>query len=220
MSSNIGAALMAESVGIKPMVAFYDRLGLLRPAPLEIKEIGRPQYPHDWRELNIMTAAFGHGIAVSPLQLVTAASSIVMGGGLIRPTLLADATPSSSDKPLVSAATTQKMRALLRLVVTDGTGTNANLPGYEVGGKTGTAEKPGPHGYQKKHMISSFLGFFPIDHPHYAIYIMVDEPHGNAKSHGFATGGWVAAPAVARVIASMAAVLGITPHDFTPRPPI
>ena len=103
------------------------------------------------------------------------------------------------------------MRQLLRLTVSEGTGKSADVDGYLVGGKTGTAEKPGAGGYSRKRLISSFVGTFPSDEPRYVVYIMVDEPQGTQESYGYATGGWVAAPAVKNVIASMVAILGIAP---------
>jgi cell division protein FtsI (penicillin-binding protein 3) len=219
-SSNIGAAEMGQAVGTDGMKKFYDDLGLLSPMKIEIGEVGKPQFPQPWRDINTLTAAFGHGIAVTPLQMVSAASTIAGGGTLVQPTLvLGDgaAKPASTKVRIVSEQTAHRMRQLLRLVVTDGTGTHADVPGYNVGGKTGTAEKPGPHGgYDSKRLISSFIAFFPVDAPKYAVYIMIDEPHGTKKTFGFATGGFVAAPAVARVIASMAAVLGIAPERMTP----
>lgn len=215
-SSNIGAAEMAQAVGTDAMKKFYDDLGLLSPVNIEIGEVGHPQYPQPWRDINTLTAAFGHGIAVTPLQMVAAACTVAGGGILVRPTLVLSAdearTQGGAKVRVISEQASHRLRQLLRLVVTDGTGSNADVPGYNVGGKTGTAEKPGPHGYESKHMISSFMAFFPVDAPKYAVYIMVDEPHGNRRSYGFATGGFVAAPAIARVISSMAAVLGIPPE--------
>ena len=118
-----------------------------------------------------------------------------------------------TDIRVVSSQTAHRMRQLMRLVVTDGTGTHADVPGYRVGGKTGTAEKPGQHGYDRKRLISSFLGFFPMDDPRYAVFVMVDEPKGIKETFGYATGGWVAAPAVGRVIAAMGPLLGILPQE-------
>lgn len=219
-SSNIGAALMGERVGTQGLKDFYDDLGLLSPLPLEIEEIGRPLVPQPWRELNTLTAAFGHGIAVSPLQMVSAAGSLVGDGTLIRPTLvLADVPQKSPDIRIVSPQTAHRMRQLMRLVVADkeGTGKSADVPGYRVGGKTGTAEKPDARGrYDRKKQISSFMGFFPMEAPRYAIFVMVDEPHGTKESFGFATAGWVAAPAVKRIVEGMAAVLAIPPKNVPP----
>jgi cell division protein FtsI (penicillin-binding protein 3) len=109
------------------------------------------------------------------------------------------------------------MRKLLRLVVTDGTAKQGgDVPGYLVGGKTGTAEKVLGHGYAKKALLSSFIGAFPMNDPQYMVFVTIDEPHGNKKSFGFATAGWTAVPAVARIIARMAPLFGIKPIEETP----
>ncbi len=220
-SSNIGAALMGEEMGTATLKAFYKNLGFLEPLKLEIEEIGKPLYPDPWRDINTLTAAYGHGIAVSPLQMVAAASSIVGGGTLVSPHLVLDETESTaspgnkkkSEVHIVSAKTAHRMRQLLRLVVREGTGTQADVPGYRVGGKTGTSEKTEKGGYNARRLLSSFLGFFPMEAPRYAVFVMVDEPHANKSSYGYATGGWVAAPAVGRTIAAMASVLGLPPVD-------
>jgi cell division protein FtsI (penicillin-binding protein 3) len=216
-SSNIGAAMMGQALGEAELKDFYGKLGLLKKAPIEVQEVGTPLVPNPWRDSNTATAAFGQGISVTPLQLVSAACSIVDGGTKVMPTLIAGDGSVQSGERVVSAATAQKMRELLRLVVTDGTGKYAMVPGYNVGGKTGTAEKPGVNGgYDHTRQIASFLGFFPMDNPHYAVYIMVDEPKNTGKDYGHAHGGQVAAPAVARVIANMASVLAIAPQSISP----
>lgn len=222
-SSNIGSALMGEELGNERLKNFYRDLGLFDKASLEINEIGTPLLPNPWRDINTITASYGHGIAVSPLQMMVAASSIVNGGTRVRPRLVRyedkyqEQTEISSHYGLndpyqirvVSSQTAHRMRQLLRLVVTDGTAKMADVPGYSVGGKTGTAEKIGAHGYDKKRLMSSFVGFFPMEEPRYGVLIVIDEPKGNKQSFGYATAGWVAAPAAGRVINSMAAILGI-----------
>lgn len=221
VSSNIGAALMGEAVGTERLKAFYSDLGLFSPARLEIGEVGAPLIPSPWRDINTLTASYGHGIAVSPLQMVAAASSIVGGGTLVRPRLIlgrgaevCDPAPCAKTAVrVVSPETAHRMRQLLRLVVAQGTGKHADVPGYMVGGKTGTAEQPAAGGYSRRHLISSFVGFFPMDAPRYAVFIMLDGPHGTKESFGYATGGWVAAPAVGKVIAAMGALLGIAPEN-------
>ncbi len=221
-SSNIGAALMGEMVGTESLKNFYEDLGLMEPLKLEIEEIGTPLVPKTWRDINTLTASYGHGIAVSPLQMVMAASSIISGGLWVPPTLIsggnnkAKESQNSADIRIVSPQTAHRMRQLLRLVVTDGTGKNAAVPGYSVGGKTGTAEKIGKKGYDRKRLISSFLGFFPMEEPRYAVFVMVDEPQGTKASFGYATGGWVAAPAVGNIIAAMGPLLGIKPQNIEP----
>jgi cell division protein FtsI (penicillin-binding protein 3) len=114
---------------------------------------------------------------------------------------------------VISEETSRTMRELMRLVVTDGTGTKADVPGYDVGGKTGTAEKAENGSYAHHQLISSFAGVFPINDPQYLVFVMLDEPHGNKQSGGFATGGATAAPAAGRVIARIAPLLGVHRND-------
>jgi cell division protein FtsI (penicillin-binding protein 3) len=213
-SSNIGSAKMAVDAGAERQQAFLGRLGLLAAPQLEIQEIGQPQVPKPWHLVNTMTVAFGHGISVSPLQTVTAVSAVVNGGVLHRATFLkhpSDYRPEGTR--VLSKETSEDMRRLLRLVVERGTGKFAAAPGYLVGGKTGTAEKVDSHGYAKHELLSSFIGVFPINAPRYVIMVSVDMPHPNAKSMGEATGGWVAAPAVSRIVQRMAPIMGIPPVD-------
>ncbi len=215
-SSNIGSVRMAEKVGTAEFQNFLKDLGLFHAPEIEIPEVGAPIIPKPWREINTMTAAFGHGIAVSPLQLVTASSSIMNGGILVKPTLVLDKSGKghkSNNVRVVSEKTAHRLRQLMRLVVTDGTGGKADVPGYNVGGKTGTAEKNEGGRYEKNKLRSSFMAFFPAENPRYAVYILVDEPKGNKQSYGFATAGWVAAPAVAKVIESIVAIEGIKPQE-------
>jgi cell division protein FtsI (penicillin-binding protein 3) len=213
-SSNIGAAKMAMDAGSDRFKEFLGRLGLLRAPTFEIPEIGAPLVPSPWRDVSTMTVAFGHGISVSPLQVAIAASAVVNGGVLHQATLV---KPPEGYVPagqrVMAARTSEDMRRLMRLVVEQGTGKDAAAPGYLVGGKTGTAEKVSGHGYAHKALLSSFLGAFPINNPRYLVLAIIDEPHGNAKSHGFATGGWTAAPVVGKSVARMAPLLGVDPID-------
>ena len=223
-SSNIGSALMGQKVGTEALQAFYRDLGLMDKITLEIDEVGRPILPAVWRDVNTLTASYGHGIAVTPLQMVAAAASIVGDGTLVKPTLIKNndellTQKGHADEPvirIVSPQTAHRMRQLMRLVVTDGTGGNADVKGYRVGGKTGTAEKNINGRYDHKKLISSFLGFFPMEAPRYAVFVMVDEPKGNKQSYGYATAGWVAAPAVGKVVESMAPMVGIEPVMSAP----
>lgn len=212
-SSNIGSALMGQAVGTEKLKNFYRDLGLMTPLDLEVGEIAKPIIPSPWREVNTLTASYGHGIATTPVQTIAAVSSIVNGGHLVRPRLVLEGDKPEKDMAdirVVSEKTSRNMRQLMRLVVTEGTGANADVPGFRVGGKTGTAEKLVGGRYDAEKKISSFVGVFPMDNPRYAVFIMVDEPKGNKKTYGYATGGWVAAPAAKRVMAAMAAVLGLS----------
>ena len=211
-SSNIGAARMAMVVGIETQKAFMAKFGMLRPVSLELPELGKPQYPADWRPINSMTIAFGQGIAVSAVHVVSAVAAMV-NGGLIRPATLIKRSPEevSDGQRVISSNTSDKMRELLRLVVQAGTGKSADAPGYLVGGKTGTAQKQKGRGYEANARLASFVGAFPMSTPRYVVFVMVDEPKPNAHSYGFATGGWVAAPVVSRIVQRMAPMVGLPP---------
>ncbi len=213
-SSNIGAARMAMAAGAQKQREFLARLGLLRKPNIEIAEVGAPHYPAKWRDVNVMTIAFGHGISVTPLSFATAAAALVNGGVLRQPTLI-KLPPGNAPagQQVVSAKTSDQMRRLMRLVVEHGTGAMAAAPGYVVGGKTGTADKVSGRHYADRKLLSSFLGIFPINAPKYLVLTMVDEPHPNKQSHGYATAGWTVAPATSRIVQRIAPVLGVQPVD-------
>lgn len=215
-SSNIGTVKMAMDVGTKGHQKFLGTLGLLKPLRIELSETGAPLSPARWRDINTMTISFGHGLAVSPLHLVTGVSAIVNGGIYRAPTLLKrspEETPAGTR--VISAATSQKMRRLMRLVVDKGTGSKAAAKGYVVGGKTGTAEKVSGRGYKRKALISSFVAAFPMHAPRYVVLAMLDEAKGIKETFGYATGGWVAAPVIGEVVRRIAPVLGVKPVDET-----
>ena len=209
-SSNIGAARMAMEVGAERQQEFLARLGLLTRADVQIPEVGAPIVPKPWRETSTMTVAFGHGLAVSPLQFAGAVGALVNGGWAVPPTLIKVQGPTEP-RQVVSAETSQAIRRLLRLNVLQGTGTLAAAPGFLVGGKTGTAEKARNGGYQKDAVVSSFVGAFPMNDPKYVVLALMDEPKGNESTNGFATAGWTAAPVVSRVISRIGPLLGVEP---------
>ncbi len=211
-SSNIGSAKMALDVGEKAQRRYLGKFGLLSQAAIELPEVGTPLTPAVWREINTMTVAYGHGIAVSPLQVATAVAALVNGGVLRPATLLKEKTTENvPGKVVLSRETSLKMRRLMRLVVSRGTGGKADVAGYRVGGKTGTADKSAKGGYKDGSLISSFAGVFPADDPRYVLVVLLDEPKGNASTFNFATGGWVAAPVVGRMVRAMGPLLGIAP---------
>lgn len=212
-SSNIGAALMAQDIGTERQREYLARLGMLEPVSMELPETGTPLAPSTWRPVNTMTIGFGHGIAVSPMHLVNGVAATINGGILHQPTIVA-AEHRAEDRPprrVFTQGTSETIRKLMRLTVENGTGRNADAAGYPVGGKTGTAEKPAAKGYQGRRLLSSFVGAFPINDPRYVVYALLDEPKGNKKTLGYATGGWVAAPTVRRVIERMAPMMGMPP---------
>jgi cell division protein FtsI (penicillin-binding protein 3) len=164
--------------------------------------------------INTMTIAFGHGISVTPLHLATGAAAVVNGGMLYSPSIVKRNAASDPGRRIIQAKTSVMMRQLLRLNVVDGTGKKADVPGYEVGGKTGTAEKAARGGYRQKALISSFAGMFPMNDPKFVIVVSLDEPKGIAETAGYATAGMVAAPSVKTLIKQIASLYGILPGDL------
>jgi cell division protein FtsI (penicillin-binding protein 3) len=213
-SSNVGTARMALETGRDAQRAMLDRMGFLKQVNIELPERARPQYPSlaRWGDLATMTISFGHGISVSPLHLATAYAAIVNGGVFHDPTVLKrDPAKPVPGHRVFSEATSDKMRGLLRLVVTSGTGRKANAPGYRVGGKTGTAEKLAGGRYVKGANVSTFAAVFPMDKPRYVIIAMVDDPKGSKASYGFKTAGMVVAPAIGRLVPRIGPFLGVQP---------
>jgi cell division protein FtsI (penicillin-binding protein 3) len=211
-SSNLGSARIAEKAGTALQKDYMARFGMLKPVRLELPELGLPLYPGDWKPINTLTIAYGHGIAVTPLHLIAGVAGLI-DGGVYRPVTIMkrDGSVPFGGRRVIAEKTSGEIRQLMRLVVESGTGKSANVPGYLVGGKTGTAEKQQGHHYIANARLASFIAAFPMNAPRYAILVMVDEPKPNASSHGYATAGWVAAPAVGRVIQRMAPLLGIEP---------
>ena len=213
-SSNIGAARIARDVGAERQKEFLGRLGMLAPLPFELAETGRPLSPRRWREINTMTIGYGHGIAVTPLHLISGFATLVNGGFATTPTLLRRDDNAAGEHPgerVIARETSDAMRVLMRMVVEGGTGKQAEAAGYLVGGKTGTAEKAVAGGYKRDALITTFVGAFPMDAPRYAVLVMFDEPHGNKATHGYAAAGWNAAPVVGRIVAKIAPMLGVMP---------
>jgi len=211
-SSNIGSAKIADDVGIEAQRAFFEKIGFLKAIKVELPESASPLYPNPWRRINVLTIAFGHGMAVTPLHLAMGVGGEVNNGLLVQPTLLRRLGPPPEGQRIISATTSRQLRQLMRLVVEEGTGKNADVAGYVTGGKTGTSEKVGAHGgYRKKSLLSTFVGAFPMTDPRYVILVSIDEPKGNKESYGFATAGWVAAPAFAKIVQRMAALYLIPP---------
>ncbi len=209
-SSNIGTAQIALRSGGVRQREFLTSLGLLDALRTELPEFARPLYPDHWGTIETATIGFGHGISVAPLSYIAAAAVVVNGGRAIRPTFLkhpADARGAQILKPETSV----KMRDLLRFVVTNGTGRKADIPGYEVGGKTGSAEKPRENGrgYQSHVLVTSFFAAFPISNPRYIVFVLLDEPHGTKETGGIALAGSTAAPLAGRVISRIAPLLGV-----------
>ncbi len=215
-SSNLGAAHMAQAVGSERQRTWLQRMGMFARIGVELPEAGQPivQKAENWKEIATMTVGFGHGIAVSPLHVVRGTAAIANGGIVLRPTILAPepGAPPREGTRVMQQGTSDTLRKLMRLVVTDGYGKPADVPGYFVGGKTGTAEKTSGHGYKKHTNVSAFMSVFPMNAPKYAVYFMLDEPKGNASTGGYSTAGAVSAPGAGRVIARIGPMLGLMPE--------
>ncbi len=215
-SSNLGAAHIAMAMGADRQRTWLKAMGMFGRTGVELPEAGLPivQPAANWKEIATMTVAFGHGISVTPLHVVRGTAAIANGGVLMRPTILA-VPPGEHPEGVrvMQQSTSDIMRKLMRLVVTDGFGKSAEVAGYYPGGKTGTAEKVDAHGGYRKHAnVAAFMSVFPMNAPRYAVYMMLDEPHGNRSTAGYATAGWVAAPAAGRVIGRIGPMLDVAPN--------
>ncbi|MCW5736417.1 MAG: penicillin-binding protein 2 [Enhydrobacter sp.] len=220
-SSNIASAKMAvEVMGPEGQKAFFDKIGFLRPLNTQLPELAAPLWPRHWVKISTMTIAFGHGISVTPLHLATGSAAMVNGGILYQPSFVKRTSASEPGRRVIQAKTSQMMRQLMRLNVIQGTGKNADVKNYEVGGKTGTAEKPSRGGYRQKALISSFVGMFPMSEPKFLIVVSLDEPKGLPETGGYATGGWVAAPSVKAIIENIVSLYGILPGDWSSQTPL
>ena len=215
-SSNIGTAKLAESVGGERLSRYFTALGLTSPAKVELLESARPLTPRKWDMDAVASTSFGHGMNVSPLA-VTSAMGALLNGGYLVPLTIKKLEPNQRPKGqrVVSEQTSLQMLQIMRANVIGGSGKSANAPGLSVGGKTGTGEKydPAIRGYSTQRQVSSFAAVFPtsgpVEAPRYFVLILMDEPHGTAKTYGYSTGGWVAAPAAGRVIDRIAPFLNV-----------
>jgi cell division protein FtsI (penicillin-binding protein 3) len=217
-SSNVGAARIALSQGVEAHKAFLAKMGQLERLRTELPESAAPLVPRRWGELNTVTIAFGHGVAVAPLQAVMGIDALVNGGYLIPPTFLkrSEQEAMALAKRVIKPETSDKMRFLLRLNAEVGTAKKADVPGYYVGGKTGTAEKVINGRYAKKRVLTAFTAIFPADAPRYQLLVMLDEPQALKETYGFITSGWNAVPTGGAVIARIAPLLGIQPRFDLP----
>jgi cell division protein FtsI (penicillin-binding protein 3) len=213
-SSNIGAARIAMAMGVDAHKAFLKKMGQLDRLRTELPESAEPIVPKHWGELNTMTIAFGHGLSVAPLQAVMGVAALMNGGTLIPPTFLkrTEAEAEKLGTRVVKPETSEIMRYLMRLNVEKGTAAKADVPGYYIGGKTGTADKVVFGRYSKTKVLTDFVAVLPADHPRYLLLIMLDEPHATPETHGFTTSGWNAVPTGGAVVARIAPLLGIEPR--------
>ncbi|MDR0968362.1 MAG: penicillin-binding protein 2 [Holosporaceae bacterium] len=207
-SSNIGSAKIALEVGRAYQRKFFKNVGLLDAVSCELPETQRPLYPALWTEVSSITISYGHGIAFSPLHMITVMSGILNDGILNNPTLLKRDNVASGRR-IISKRTSNIMKALLRIDVIEGRNKFAEVSGYCVGGKTGTAEKQKGGKYLKNSNYGGFIGAFPMTNPQYAVYVVLDDPQATPKTHGYKTAGWNAAPTAANIIKRIGSMLGV-----------
>jgi cell division protein FtsI (penicillin-binding protein 3) len=225
-SSNVVSARLALMAGTPAVREFLGSLGFFEPTTLEIAEarLGQPLLPARWADISTITISFGHGLAATPLHLASAYAAMVNGGFRVRPTLVPDAPdvtlpgPAQAERVLSDSAS-RAMRHVLRETVANGTGRSAEAPGYEVGGKTGTADKPKPGGgYHRDKVMSTFAAAFPMSDPEWVLVLTLDEPEDRSGPIPRRTAGWTAAPLAGEAIRRLAPLLGLRPA-LPPEPP-
>lgn len=220
-SSNVGAAKLALMAGPQRLQDFLKRLELLDPIRTEAGPVASPQVPQRWQDIEAMTISYGHGLAVAPLQFAAATAALVNGGKRVAPTFIRQvADAPQPDLPLVNPTTSSRIRELMRRNVTDpaGTGKRAEVAGYFVGGKTGTAEIAAGGGYRENAVISSFLAAFPMRRPRYVVYVLLFEPKPTAAAAGEVLAGLNAAPTAGLIVRRIGPLLGMLPGKEAPPP--
>lgn len=213
-SSNIGTVKIAWQLGARRQQEFFSSLGLFSRSSIELTGSARPILPESFDDLHSATASYGHGIAVSPIAFTSAFASLANAGETVSPTLLLEPQRKRNPKRVMAAPTANLVIRMLRQAVLDGTGESAEVGGYRVAGKTGTAEKPIPGGYSEDENICSFAAIFPADSPEYVVLIVLDSPKAG-KDRG-RTAAWNAAPTAGRVIERIAPILGVEPRFDEP----
>ncbi|WP_293576850.1 penicillin-binding protein 2 [Phaeobacter sp.] len=213
-SSNRGTGRLALQIGPQRQQEFLDALGMFDPTPIEIVEAdgGQPLKPRKWGELSTVTISYGHGLSTSPMHLAAGYAAIANGGRYIRPTILRQAAPQTGTRVMSEQAAAES-REMLRKVVTSGTASFGEVPGYQVGGKTGTADKPKPRGgYYESKVIATFAAMFPAHDPKYVLVVTLDEPSVIAHGEERRSAGWTAVPVAGEMIGRIAPLLGLRPQ--------
>lgn len=213
-SSNIGTARIMQPIGATAQREFLDRFGFLEPMPLELAEAARarPLLPDRWSELSVMTISYGHGMSTSPLALAAGYATLVNGGRRVTPTLLKQDQVQPGQQ-VIAQRTSDQIKLMLHQVVQEGTASFARIPGYPVGGKTGSADKPNPRGggYKKDAVLATFASVFPAHEPRFALVVTLDEPVDTTGPEPRRTAGWTAVPVSAEITRRVAPLLGLRP---------
>ncbi len=211
-SSNVGVGLMALEVGQRSQRDFLDKLGLLSAMPTDAGPTAEPLRPQSWGKAEVVTISYGHGLAVAPLQFAAAGASLVNGGWAVKPIFVEDSLSAAKRKRVLSEDTSSEIRRLMRLNVTSeaGSGRRAGVPGYDVGGKTGTADRAAAGKYDGKAVVTSFFAAFPMAEPRYVVLVTLHDPKGSGPGNR-RVAGLNAAPVAGRIIARIGPLLGILP---------
>ncbi|MBN8632409.1 MAG: penicillin-binding protein 2 [Rhodobacterales bacterium] len=212
-SSNVGTAHIALMIGPLRQQAFLKSMGFFEPTPVELVEApgAKPLIPKKWPEIVTITTSYGHGMSASPMHLAAAYAAIANGGVMIKPTLLKRDGPTTGVR-VMSEKTALESVKMLRRVVTEGTASLGDVPGYEVAGKTGTADKPKKTGgYYKDKVVNTFASMFPASNPQYVLIVTLDEPQDDTLSETRRTAGWTAVPVAAEIIRRVAPLMGLRP---------
>ena len=212
-SSNRGTGRLALEIGAERQQEFLKNLGFFEPTAFEIVEAsgGKPLLPQRWQELSTVTVSYGHGLSSSPMHLAAGYAAIANGGHKVTPTLRKQSAPVVGPR-VMSERAAADARAMLRAVVTEGTASFAEVPGYQIGGKTGTADKPGPRGgYLEDTVIATFASMFPAHDPKYVLIVTLDEPVETSGDKPRRTAGWTAVPVAAEMVRRVAPLLGLRP---------
>jgi len=217
-SSNVGTANIALMVGAERQAAFFQSLGFFEPTQIELVEApgARPIVPKKWPDITTITTSYGHGISASPMHLAVAYAAIANGGVRVTPTLLHGGVPQNGPRVMSEEAALASI-SMLRTVVQHGTATLGDVPGYQVAGKTGTAEKPNKQGgYDEDKVVNTFASMFPADDPRYVLVVTLDEPVETTSGEPRRTAGWTAVPVAGEIIRRAAPLLGLRPVVETP----
>ena len=214
-SSNVASAKIALAIGTEKQQEYFRRFGFFNPTSIELPEKGRPLLPLKWRDINTASAGYGYGVALTPVHIAASVAAIVNGGIYNEPSLI---SKRPSDEKIgtrvISKKTSDLMRAIMRQVVLKGSGRKANVDGYEVGGKTGSAQKIVNGKYIEGTLRTSFVSAFPMDNPQYVLMVMLDEPKGLDKEKRLNTAAWNAVPTAEKIIATVAPQLGVSPRPY------
>jgi len=218
-SSNVGTATLAAKIGKNNQISMLKDLGLFHPTEVELIEAKgiTPLKPKKWIDSSTVTISYGYGLSMSPLHLAVAYATLINGGFKVTPTILKQDNKDLGRR-VISAETSNQLRKILRSVVQRGTATLGNVEGYEVGGKTGTAnkQKVGARGYDNDRVVSTFVSFFPVKSPRYVLLVSFDEPsYRGGKEKNERSAGWTAVPVAAEIIKRIAPLLNLRPSFDT-----